>query len=175
MKTDTTKKSCKMCRMEIPREARKCPFCHHFQTRLHTVLFHPAFMVLLFSLIVATMLASFASVFDTGANFEMYKDQIVVTESQVAFGDTQSGATVAVLGTIRNNSRISWKDVQFHVDFMDATGKRVDVGERQDGSFHLLAGESSTFKVSFHREFPESNYVKHSVRVVSAKDARARW
>jgi hypothetical protein len=161
--------------MEIPKEARKCPFCHHFQNRVSMVMFHPAFMALFACIPLGAMLVVFATIFDTGDNFETYKDQIVITDSQIALGDTKSGATVAVIGTIKNTSRVSWKEIQFHVDFLDAAGKRVDVGEREDYSFRLPAGETSSFKVSFRREFPETNYVKHSVRVVAAKDVRARW
>jgi hypothetical protein len=175
MDTDSAKKSCKMCRMEIPQEARKCPFCHHFQNRISMVMYHPAFMALFACLPLGAMLFVFADIFDTGEHYETYKDQVVVTESQLAFGDMKSGATVAMIGTIKNVSPVSWKEIQFHVDFLDAAGKRVDVGEREDNSFQLPANETSSFKVSFRREFPETNYVKHSVRVVAAKDARARW
>ena len=124
---------------------------------------------------MAAMLIVFATIFETGQNYETYKDQIHITDSQIALGDTKSGATVAVIGTITNASRVSWKEVQFHVDFLDATGKRVDVGEREDYSFRLPAGETSSFKLSFRREFPETNYLKPVVRVVAAKDIRARW
>ena len=174
MDAPLAKKTCKMCYMEIPQQARKCPHCHHFQNRWSMVMFHPAFAVCFACLPMAAMLIVFATIFDSGENYETYKDQIHITDSQIALG-TKSGATVAVIGTITNASRVSWKEIQFHVDFLDTTGKRVDVGEREDYSFRLPAGETSSFKVSFRREFPETNYVKHVVRVVSAKDARARW
>ena len=168
-------KTCKMCCMEIPQQARKCPHCHHFQNRLTMVMFHPTFAVCFACVPLVAMLIVFATIFDTGENYETYKDQIVISDSQIALGDTKSGTTVAVIGTIKNTSRVSWKEIQFHVDFLDAAGKRVDVGEREDYSFRLPAGETSSFKVSFRREFPETNYVKHVVRIVGANDVRARW
>lgn len=175
MDTAHTNKTCKMCCMQIPQLARKCPHCHHFQNRWSMVIFHPGFAVLFGLLPIAAMLIVFATIFDTGENYETYKDQIEVSDSQIAFGDAKSGATVAVIGTIKNRSRVSWKEIQFHVEFLDAAGKRADVGEREDHSFRLLAGETSTFKVSFRREFPETNYVKPVVRVMGAKDVKARW
>jgi hypothetical protein len=175
MGLNLAKKTCKMCCMEIPKDARKCPHCHHFQNRLSMVMFHPAFHVLFALLPIAVMLFVFANIFDTGESYESYKDQIVITESQLAFGDTKSGATVAVMGTIQNTSPVPWKEIQFHVDFFDAQGRRADVGEREDYTFRLPANGISSFKVSFRREFPETNYAKHAVRVVAAKDARARW
>ncbi len=161
--------------MEIPKEARKCPHCHHFRNRLSMVMVHPGFAVLFACLPLAAMLYLFAALFDTGENYESYKDQIVITGSQLAFGDTKSGPTVAVIGTIRNTSRVPWKEIPFHIDFLDAAGRRADVGEMEDYIFRLPANGTSSFKVSFRREFPETNYVKHNVRVVAAKDARTRW
>jgi hypothetical protein len=175
MQTDIAKKTCKMCCMEIPKEARKCPYCQHFQNRLVMFLYHPAFAVLCASIpFVVTIIVLF-SIFDTGANYETYKDQIAITDSQLVLGDTKSGATVDVIGTITNASLISWKEIHIHVDFLDAGGKRIDVGEKENYNSYLPAHGTSSFKVSFVREFPETNYVKHVVRVVTAKDARERW
>lgn len=175
MNAPLTTKTCKMCGMEIPQQARKCPHCHHFQNRWTMVVYHPAVAVCFASLPLVMILIVFSTLFDTGENYEAYKDQIHVTSSQIAFGDTKSGATVAVIGTITNASQVSWKEVQFHVDFFDTAGKRADVGEREDYEYNLPAGEASSFKLSFPREFPETNYVTPVVRVVGAKDARARF
>ncbi len=175
MQTDLEKKTCKMCCMEIPKAARKCPYCQHFQNRLILFLYHPAFAVLLTSVPFIAMLIIFASFFDTGENYQTYKDQITVTESQLAFGDIKSGATVDVIGTIKNTSSISWKEVQFHVDFFDGAGKRIDVGEKENYNFYLAANGTTSFKVSFPREFPETNYQKQIVHVVAARDVKVRW
>jgi hypothetical protein len=161
--------------MEISQQARKCPHCHHFQDRWSMVMFHPAFAAVFVCLTLGAILLLFANIFDRGENYETYKDQIVVSDSRIAFGDTKSGETVAVIGTITNASRVSWRELQFHVDFLDVAGGRVDVGNKEDYSFRLPAGEASPFKVSFRREFAETNYAKPVVRIVGAKDARARW
>jgi hypothetical protein len=161
--------------MDISTQARKCPHCHHFQNRLSMVMFHPAFGVLFATIPLAAFLVFFATVFDPGEDFQSYLSQIQVTDSEFAFGNTQSGGTIAVMGTITNTSPVPWKEIQFHVDFFGADGKRADVGQRQEYSFYLPPKAATSFKVSFRREFPETNYVKHAVRVLSAKDARARW
>ena len=138
------------------------------------VMFHPAFAVCLASIPVVAMLIVLAGIFDRGEDYATYKDQIQITDSRIAFGDTKSGATVAVIGTITNRSRVSWKEIKFHVDFLDAAGKWADVGEREEYSYTLPAGETSSFKVSFRREFPETSYVTPVVHIVGAKDVRAR-
>jgi len=138
-------------------------------------MFHPGFAVFFGSLPAVVLMIVFSNLYDTGENYATYIDQIVINDCQIALGDTKSAATVAVIGTIKNTSKVSWKDIKFHVDFFDAAGKRVDVGQREDYSYGLVAGETSSFKVSFTREFPETNYVKPVVRVVGATDMRSRW
>ena len=161
--------------MEIPKESRKCPYCQHLQNRWVMFLFHPVFMGLLVMIPFAVMLVVVTSMMDNGKNFETYRDQITVTTNQIVFGDRKSGATVDVIGTIKNMSPVPWKDVYFHADFFDAAGKPADVGAVENYEYYLPASETASFKVSFAREFPETNYVKAVVRVVSAKDARSRW
>ena len=175
MKMSGATKTCKLCCMEIPEQARKCPYCLHFQDRRSTILHSPGLHVLLGMLPPLVVFIMIETMFSRGENYESYKDQISVADSQIAFGDTKSGATIAVIGTITNHSEVSWKEVQFHVEFVNAAGKRVDVGEREEYSFELPARQTTSFKVSFRREFPETNYARAQVRVVGAKDARARW
>ncbi len=175
METASAIKACKMCCLEIPQQARKCPHCHHFQNRAAMLMFHPSFVALYALLPMAVMMYMVVSTLDTGEDYETYKDQIVVTDSEIAFGNTKAGGTVAVIGTIKNASLVSWKDIYFHIDFLDAAGQRVDVGEKKNYDFRLPAGETSSFKVSFGREFSETNYVSAVVRVFGAKDVRARW
>ena len=164
-----------MCCMEIPHAARKCPFCHHFQNRLSLVVYHPLFIVLLACIPLGGTLILTDIIFNPGENYQTYKDQIVITDSRIAFGDMKSGPTIAIMGMIKNTSPVSWKEIQFHADFFDAQGRHTDVGEKEDYSFFLPAKGTSSFKVSFRMEFPETNYVKHNVRVATAKDASVRW
>jgi hypothetical protein len=161
--------------MEMPREARKCPYCHHFQMRWVMLMFHPGFVAALALIPIGIMLAAFASILDRGERYEVFKDQVVVESSQMVFGDKKSGPTVVVMGTIKNSSPVAWKDIRFHADFFDSNSNRVDVGQKDEHAFHIPANATTSFKLSFQREFPETNYFRHEVRIVEAKDARARW
>ena len=116
-----------------------------------------------------------SNVFDEGKSFEPYKGQIVITESEMVFGETKTTDTVAVLGTVRNGSAVPWKEVVFQVEFWNAAGKRIDTDQKREYTLTVPASESVPFKVSIRREFPKEEYAKHSVRIVAAKDARARW
>ncbi len=172
--TDTTK-ICGMCCMEIPAEARKCPHCHHFQNRLTLIMSHPASAIIVALIPMACMLIVFQRTFDRGQDYQAYAGQVQITESRIAFGEDESGGTVVVMGTIRNDSPIPWKEIRFQVEFQDATGARSDTGQVEAYTYYLPAHSSLSFKTSHRRQFPEANYVNHTISVVSAKDARSRW
>ncbi|MEW6159142.1 MAG: FxLYD domain-containing protein [Verrucomicrobiota bacterium] len=142
---------------------------------MSNAIFHPAFAVLAVAVPISVFWITFTVLFDEGEDFQNYSNEIQVAGSELAFGDSKSEATVAVLGTITNTSPVPWKDVHFHADFFDAQGKRVDVGQKEVFSFYLPANASTSFKVSFRRKFPVTNYVSHTVRIITAKDARAKW
>ena len=173
--TDSTTKICKMCFMAIPVEAKKCPHCLHFQSRLNGIIFHPATVALAILIPMLVVPYSFSRMLSKGEDFLPYSGQVQITESRIGFGESTNAATVAIIGTIKNSSPIPWKDILFQVDFQDANGQLVDAGQKAPYLYFLPAGDSLSFKVSFRREFPETNYVHHTIRVVSAKDGRAMW
>jgi len=48
-------------------------------------------------------------------NYETYRNQIAISESQLDFSDTKSDPTVVVIGMLKNTSLVSWKEIQFHI------------------------------------------------------------
>ena len=138
-------------------------------------MFHPGFAALFAAIPMVAIFAYLGSLFDPGQDFQNYASQIAVDGTQLAFGDTKSGPTVVVIGTITNTSPVPWKEIRFHANFFDADGKRTDVGQKEEYDFYLPARGATSFKVSFRREFPETSYAKYDIRVLTAKDARSRW
>jgi len=175
MEANLDKKTCKMCSMEIPKTARKCPYCQHFQSRASLVMFHPACAVMFTAIPLLGMFYMLSTLFDRGEDYQAYRGQIVITDSQLVFGGSTSSPTVGVLGTIKNESVIPWKDIRIQVDFLDGAGHRSDAAQLEEYGYYLPAGESLSFKVSFRRDFPQTNYVGQTIRVVAAKDGRTRW
>lgn len=169
------KKTCKMCGMEIPKAARKCPYCHYLQNRVVLLLYHPLFATLIAVIPFVVMIGIVGSLLHRGQDYQKYSNQITVTDSHIVFGEKKSGSTVDVIGTITNASGVSWVDPYFHVDFFDAGGRRMDAAAVENYEYYLPAGQTLSFKLSFAREFQETNYAKVDVRIVSAKDARSRF
>lgn len=78
MNVSGTTKTCKMCCMEIPQQARKCPYCQQFQDRRSMILYHPGVHVAMGLVPMLIMFAIFESLFSAGEKYESYKDQIWV-------------------------------------------------------------------------------------------------
>jgi hypothetical protein len=168
------KKICPVCCSVIALKARKCPCCQSYQDARSKIASHPLLGVMIGVIPMVIVFSMFFRMFGRGESFENHRTEITLHDAQIRFGETERGPTVAVMGVIRNASKVPWKDVNIHVEFQDASGNRVDVADRTDSYFQLPPEGASAFKVSILREFPQSAYVKSAIAVVSAKDARAR-
>jgi hypothetical protein len=172
-------KVCGMCRMEIAANAKKCPYCQHWQNKLSMLMFHPSFATLLIAIPLILSFAllgmTFKRTLSQGEDFQKYSNQIKVSESRLQFGESKRGHTVAVVGRMRNESTVDWKEVHFQVEFRDTDGNLIDAGQEFEYAFYLPTQEEAAFKVSFRREFPTELYASHSIRVIEAKDGKTRF
>jgi hypothetical protein len=140
------------------------------------VILNPASLVAMVCLAFIVAFYWMHRVFDPGALYSYAENQISILDSAIAFGHTdKTGPTVAVLGTATNSTDIPWHRVRFHVEFQDATGRRIDAGQELEWDLVLPPHAALAFKVSLRREFEMSNYVHHIVRVANAQDARSRF
>lgn len=169
---DTTdKKQCKMCCMEIPAGAKKCPYCQYFQKTFAILWFHPAVWAVILLLVFVGIADYFAgTMFHRGESYAKHVGQVSVLEPKMQFGENQHGPTVIILGKARNDSPLGWKEVVFHVDFFDADGNLVDMTQEKKYSYIIPAGKTQSFKVSFQRQFPAEKYVKYEISIISAQE-----
>lgn len=164
-------KVCRMCYKEIDSRARICPHCRRWQSILWKLLW-VAGLVMLAVPVCALLLGGLGlyRIYDEGERFSDYLDPIAVVSSEFKFGERKDRATVAVVGKVKNNSDIAWKNIQFEVQFFNREGKMVDTEHKGSFSMVLLPDRVNSFKVSFAREFPVSEYASHAVRVTYARD-----
>ena len=176
---EITSKICKMCYKEIDKRAKKCPYCHHWQKKISMIVWNPAFGVFLVMIpylaVYIFMGTAFKSMFDKGEDFTPYRNQITINKTELKFGETSCGPTVVAMGTMTNNSSLSWKDVQLEARFFDNNNKLIDTDQKNKYSFVIPANDISTFKISIPREFPEEQYASCKMRILSAKDSRTMW
>jgi hypothetical protein len=179
METPATK-TCPMCAMQIPAKARRCPHCVYWQTRSGRFWRHPITLILAGVAGVFAYAAIMSAIMPDMSGrqpYPPYSGQIEILDSCLVFGEGHRGPTVGVLGTLRNTSPVWWENVHFHVEFRDAEGKLVDAAQTEQyiGNYSVPSGATLAFEASFERKYPQTQYAKHSVKIVSAKDSRSRW
>lgn len=155
MKDDKTT-VCKMCDMAISPNAKKCPYCQHFQTKWLMITYHPLSFIIFVAALVALMGTMLSTTFSEGEPFANYRNAVSVVEPKMVFGITgceHKSPTVVILGKIRNDSPVSWKDVRLEATFFDKEGRLVDATQKEQNSFMVEAKDNGTFKLSFQREF----------------------
>ena len=179
----TATKTCPLCCETINAKARKCPHCLHFQNKLTMICFHPLTATIPMALSIIAFAMLMDKLFAPGEDFEAHRGQIRVLQSTMQFGErtialpagagaSTSGPTVAVVGTVENDSGIPWKNAVIEARFFDKDHKLIDARQETVYEDVLTPGQPNAFKVSMQREFSADKYASHEVRVVYAHDAR---
>ena len=174
----TTKKTCKMCFQEIDTRAKICPYCRHWQSSWVAISYTPIIAVLPLGLMLLGFGLLMHKTFGSGEPFEQHRGELLIKASEMKFGTETNcchGATVDVLGTLKNTGRFSWKDINVEVQYLGADGKLVDGGQKLQYSLEAPPSGEAVFKVSMRREFPQDIYKDHKIRILSAKDSRTWW
>ena len=124
---------CKMCYMEINSKAKKCPYCQHWQNKWSMITFHPLFAMIPGIIIIIVVFGFLGKMFQTtfskGEPFAQYAYSVSITNTEMVFGVSgreHKSATVGILGKIRNDSALSWKDFKMEARFFDKKGKLID-------------------------------------------------
>jgi hypothetical protein len=162
-------KTCKSCFSEIDERAKKCPNCQSWQSKARMVFFNPAFSLIIFLITMFGISSYFESKFTPKIDFADYVDKIVLKDTRIEFGENSCGETVAIIGKLKNESAIDWKDITYEVTFFDAGNNVSDTDQENEYSFILPANEEVPFKVSMKKEFNTEKYQNYKIRLVSAR------
>jgi hypothetical protein len=111
--------------------------------------------------------------FGPGQDFEKYRGQIVVLNSEQHFSQATNGNIISVIGELRNESLLGWKDVQLEAQFYDRAGRLIDVRSESKYTEVLGPGQTQAFRLRGPADKPGSAYASHKVFVRSARDAKA--
>ena len=165
-------KECKTCFEEINAKALKCPRCQTWQTKWKydqsNPKHHLIFLAILFGAMGIMFYSSLGSIFNPN-EFSDNKSSFVVKDSKVSFTEKECGTTVSIIGTITNNSEVSWKDFNFEAQFFNEDNELIDTVSDQNYDLILLPNDDGTFKVTGAADKSKSSYHHHKVTI---KDAR---
>ncbi len=181
MKEQGQTKTCRICYEEIDRRAKACRYCSSPQAGLASWLVRHSSIIssipLLVIIATVIMMGILLPRFGRGEDFAPYRQQVRVVSSAMHFEETEDGPVVWVVGKIRNDSEIDWREIQFEVQFMNEAGELIDV-ERRVQSFHesrVLPRSEAGFKIKAAREFSKEKYASQKVFIRYAKDAGSSW
>src|SRR6185503_14045664 len=107
-----------------------------------------------------------------GRDFQLFRDQIVVIDSNLSFSPFTNALYVTLVGTISNMSAYSWKEVELEAQYFDSSGKLIDTRSDLDFRATILPHGTRAFRIRAMAAQPESAYSEHKVFVRAAKDAR---
>jgi len=168
-------KECPLCFQSIRLEAKKCPYCHHWQTRWHTTIYHPASAMLAFVLPMGLLwvgaMYSFSTMFGCSdpTKFLDYRHQITVLSSTVHYEDEGEHPSIYVVGKIKNGSPKAWEDIQIEIQYFDEAGKLIDTAKRTLDYTVVLPGDEKAFRVPTKPIHPKEDYKSHKVFLRSGK------
>ena len=128
-----------------------------------------------FALALLLVFALFEHFLEPSPDFAPFHDQIVVTDSQMHYSQTEKGAFISVVGMIKNNSKFSWKGVELEVQYFDKDGKLIDTTSDREYNATILPQGERAFRIRAQADRPEAAYASHKVFVRAAKDDRSQF
>ncbi len=108
--------------------------------------------------------------------FATYRNEIAVIDSQFSQRSANTNLMVTVVGTLTNNSAISWKDVGVEAQFFDKSGKLIDVIKVNADNYSgvtILPHGIAAFKIEGRAAHPAADYYTNELNVRWAKDVDA--
>ena len=173
MDGERTEKPCRYCLEPIDARAKRCPHCRSQQTSWAYVL-HPAVpaLLMLLPLVVFAAFGIFIrQSFGPGKDFGRYERQLVAVDTQMEHGEEDGSPVIRVSGSLQNNSRIRWEDVETECRFMNAEGRLIDVNNDVH-TFTVRPGQSRSFLIIHPPHLPVEDYAGYEVSVRWAKEAK---
>ena len=114
------------------------------------------------------------NIFSPGRDFEKFKNQVVVINPEMHFGQTTNGSFISTIGQIRNGSPYSWKDIQLEVQYFDKDGRMIDTHTENRYGDVTPPGDVQAFRIRSLADKPEAAYVSEKIFVRAAKDS-SKW
>ncbi len=168
------RKQCPQCSEQIRLTAKKCPFCMAPQIKKRWFQ-NPQFIGFLpLVLFLAYTFFTFPRVLDRAEyRFTDYMQKVTVTSSEMrieTIGETQT-RTATIIGTVRNDSEITWEAPQYEARFYDKTGKLIDTSTERTLHVALAPHKEQAFRIQTSASRPSTDYATLKVQVRNAEDA----
>jgi predicted nucleic acid-binding Zn ribbon protein len=176
---DDTKK-CPYCAESIPRAAKICPRCRQWLTTWSPR--NPNIAIWLMGLPLVIVLLAMVSVainrFDHILNPRPFyadaRQPLRVVRSEMHFTQSSTEQKIQLLGTVTNQSSISWKDPSFECLFFNREGKLIDVAHMHDYTT-ILPYNDCAFSLRVRPNRDTNEYSTFQLTVTTAWSATSRY
>ena len=173
--TEEVTKVCPYCAEQIKSAAKICPRCRQWLSVLS--LRNPAalMMVFYFCLLLFTvgLLCFIQRLFNPGADFSPYRNDISIVESRMNLSTTGKDPMVYLIVLVTNKTDLAWKGLQFDARFFDKSGMLIDVSDYQVYSV-IPPHTESALRIRSNPSHPLSDYESYKIFIRSARDASSR-
>lgn len=167
-------KECPICCEVINARAKKCPHCQHWQSRVHTIVLHPAFGIVFGMLPLSLIYAAGAWLLHRAVNaesrdFTPHVGEMTVLESKISFFGNDEEPRVMTVGSLRNDSPYAWSNLELDVKYFDSGSRLIDAAS--DKTYKTVpAGSELAFAVTSPAHQPVETYASHEVTVRWAEE-----
>lgn len=158
-------KICRMCGEEIKANAKRCPHCTQFQSKINA----PIVVVI----IGLAILLAFQLIGLSPVNRETIygsENKLMVLETTHKYGNDDCGSFIAILGKLKNQSDKTWTDVHFNVKFYNEKDELVDTLNAQLYSIVVAPKKEASFRIREKAAAPAGQYRRHEIIITKAQE-----
>jgi len=130
-----------------------------------------AVMVVLMALMIPLMRYA---LFPSGNDFDDYRDKLQFASQSLTFTRDRERDLVVVVGTIKNDSDVTWRNLYVEARFLDIKGEMIDSQSYGLSDVIVRAKSNSAFRISAYAVHPIKEYARVVLTITSAK-SKSWW
>ena len=172
--------NCRVCREVIASDAKRCPKCRSWQSGWRA-LWSPStpqslgYQLVVTVVIIALMIPLMKYVFFSGGkDFEDYRDKLQLETPSISFTKADKRDLVVVVGTIKNQSDVTWRNIHVEARFLNPKGEMVDSQSYDLRDVIVRANTDAAYRVTAYAVRPASEYNRVALVITSAR-SKSWW